>query len=71
MILDRIFSGDQPVEFGAEVVGLFTDDFSIDELEKTWKEAAVTYFMILSQNLPGETEKNTETSIKTGSRFEH
>jgi hypothetical protein len=29
-----------------------------DELERIWKEAVMTQFKVLSQHLPGETDKN-------------
>jgi hypothetical protein len=29
-----------------------------DKLERTWKEAAMAYFEILIQNIPGEIEEN-------------
>jgi hypothetical protein len=34
----------------------------IYELEKMWKEAAMSSFMRLSQHLPGRTEENHEKS---------
>jgi hypothetical protein len=33
-----------------------------NELEKMWKGAAMAYFKILSQNLPGRTEKSHRIS---------
>lgn len=68
---DRISSFDQLIKFVSEVIGLFTDDFSIDEFRKIWKEAVVTYFMLLSKILPGETEKNNENLVQASPRFEH
>jgi hypothetical protein len=33
-----------------------------NELNRIWKEAVVTYFQILSQNLPRRTDQNNEAS---------
>jgi hypothetical protein len=34
------------------------------EFKRTWKESAMAYIKILSQNLPGGTEENQKTSVK-------
>jgi hypothetical protein len=36
------------------------------ELKRIWKEAAVTYFKILSQNLLGGTEEKYEGGLSSG-----
>jgi hypothetical protein len=33
-----------------------------DELERMWREVFIAYFMVLPQNVPGQTEKNDEKS---------
>jgi hypothetical protein len=34
------------------------------EFKRMWKEWAVAYFKVLSQNFPGGTEENQKTSVK-------
>jgi hypothetical protein len=34
-----------------------------NELERTWKEAVMTYLKIMSQHVSGETEENHETPL--------
>jgi hypothetical protein len=35
-----------------------------DELERTWKETVIAYFKVISQHLPGGTEKNKKSIVK-------
>jgi hypothetical protein len=35
-----------------------------DELKRVWKDAVVAYFKVLTQNLPGWTERNHENQCQ-------
>jgi hypothetical protein len=40
------------------------NDMITDESEMMWKEAVITYFMVVFHNFPGATNKSTTTLVR-------